>query len=152
MAVLYRHAEPTDVPALARIRAAEWGDEDYWRRRISGYLAEELHPGQALKPRVIYVALEDDVIVGFIAGHLTRRYGCQGELEWINVISGRRRNAVASQLLRRLAAWFIEHKALRVCVDVEPANAIARSFYARHGARTLKPHWLVWSDINVVLD
>jgi hypothetical protein len=36
-------------------------------------------------PRVSYVAFEQGLIVGFIAGHLTRRYGCDGELEWINV-------------------------------------------------------------------
>jgi len=136
---------------MARIRAGEWGTEEYWRVRISRYLDRELHPQQALLPRVIYVALEGDSLVGFIAGHLTRRYACDGELEWINVIRERRGSVVASELLRLLAAWFAKQKASRICVDVDPANSTARRFYMRHGADNLNEHWLVWNDIKVVL-
>jgi len=136
---------------MARIRAGEWGTEEYWRVRISRYLDRELHPQQALLPRVIYVALEGDSLVGFIAGHLTRRYACDGELEWINVIRERRGSVVASELLRLLAAWFAKQKASRICVDVDPANTTARRFYMRHGADNLNEHWLVWNDIKVVL-
>jgi ribosomal protein S18 acetylase RimI-like enzyme len=150
-AVFYREAEQSDIPAMARIRAAEWETEEYWRFRISRYLARELHPRQALMPRASYVALEGDALVGFIAGHLTRRFACDGELEWINVIPERRGSGVASELLRLLAAWFATQKASRICVDVEPANTPARRFYTRHGAEDLNPHWLVWNDINVVL-
>ena len=150
-AVHYRLAEKADIPAMGRIRAAEWETEEYWRVRISRYLDRELHPQQALLPRVIYVALEGDSLVGFIAGHLTRRYACDGELEWINVIRERRGSVVASELLRLLAAWFAKQKASRICVDVDPANTTARRFYMRHGADNLNEHWLVWNDIKVVL-
>ena len=102
-------------------------------------------------PRVIYVAWEGDSLVGMIAGHLTRRYSCDGELEWINVIPERRGSGIALELLRRLAAWFAEQKASRVCVDVDPANTTARRFYMRHGTKNLNEHWLVWNDIKVVL-
>ncbi|MGB6077420.1 MAG: GNAT family N-acetyltransferase, partial [Candidatus Acidiferrales bacterium] len=105
----------------------------------------------ALKPRVGYVAYEGDTLVGFIAGHLTRRHSCDGELEWINVIPERRGGGIASELLRLLAGWFVAQKASRICVDVEPTNTAARRFYARHGAEELNPHWLVWKDIDVVL-
>jgi len=151
MHVHYRQAGKSNVPAMARIRAGEWGAEEYWRVRISRYLDRELHPQQALLPRVIYVALEGDSLVGFIAGHLTRRYACDGELEWINVIRERRGSVVASELLRLLAAWFAKQKASRICVDVDPANTTARRFYMRHGADNLNEHWLVWNDIKVVL-
>src|SRR5712664_1008521 len=151
MHVHYRQAGKSNVPAMARIRAGEWGTEEYWRVRISRYLDRELHPQQALLPRVIYVALEGDSLVGFIAGHLTRRYACDGELEWINVIRERRGSVVASVLLRLLAAWFAKQKASRICVDVDPANTTARRFYMRHGADNLNEHWLVWNDIKVVL-
>jgi ribosomal protein S18 acetylase RimI-like enzyme len=151
MHVHYRQADKSDIPAMARIRAGEWGTEEYWRVRISRYLDRELHPQQALMPRVIYFALEGDSLVGFIAGHLTRRYACDGELEWINVIPERRGSAVASELLRLLAAWFAKQKASRICVDVDPANTTARRFYMRHGAGNLNEHWLVWNDIKVVL-
>jgi ribosomal protein S18 acetylase RimI-like enzyme len=149
--VRYRLAEKSDVPAMARIRAAEWETEEYWRGRISGYIDGELHRQQALMPRVSYLALEGESPVGFVAGHLTDRYGCDGELEWINVVPERRGSAVATELLRLLAAWFVEKKASRVCVDVQPANTIARRFYTRHGAENLNAHWMVWNDIKVVL-
>jgi hypothetical protein len=73
-AVHYRQVERSDIPALARIRAAERETEAYWQIRIARYLDCELHPQQALTPRVIYVASEGDCLVGFTAGHLTRRY------------------------------------------------------------------------------
>jgi ribosomal protein S18 acetylase RimI-like enzyme len=95
--------------------------------------------------------MEDDSAVGFVAGHLTRRYACEGELQWINVISGRRGSNIASELLRRLASWFARQRALRICVNVDPANTTAQRFYRRHGAETLNKHWLVWSDIKIVL-
>ena len=149
--VTCREAEKSDISAMARIRAAEWESEEYWRNRITAYLDGELHPQQALQPRVSYVSCDGDSLVGFIAGHLTRRYSCDGELEWINVIPERRGSGIASELLRSLAGWFVAQNALRICVDVQPTNTAARRFYARHGAEDLNPHWLVWKDINVVL-
>jgi aminoglycoside 6'-N-acetyltransferase I len=154
--IVYREAVFDDIGDLARIRATEWGTEPYWRDRISGYMKGELHPQHALAPRVVFVASQggggggEGVIVGFIAGHLTRRFACDGELEWINVIAGRRRTGVAAELLRRLARWFAGRQARRVCVDVDPQNEPARAFYRSHGATDLNPHWLVWSDIVAV--
>ncbi|MFZ3245385.1 MAG: GNAT family N-acetyltransferase [Candidatus Acidiferrales bacterium] len=150
-AVTYREAEKFDIPPMAQVRAAEWETEEYWRRRIAAYMDGDLDPRLALKPRVGYVAYEGDTLVGFIAGHLTRRHSCDGELEWINVIPERRGSGIASELLRLLAGWFVAQKASRICVDVEPTNTAARRFYARHGAEELNPHWLVWKDIDVVL-
>jgi GNAT superfamily N-acetyltransferase len=147
----YREAQESDIPAMARIRAGEWETEEYWRNRIAAYLACELHPQHALKPRVSYVAYEGTSLVGFIAGHLTRRHSCDGELEWINVVPQRRGSGVAPGLLRLLAGWFVRQKALRICVDVQPKNITARCFYKRHGARDLNPHWLVWDDISTML-
>jgi ribosomal protein S18 acetylase RimI-like enzyme len=148
--VLYRPSETSDIPIMARIRAAEWETEEYWRTRISQYLAGELHPKHALLPRVSFCAMEGDSLVGFIAGHLTRRHECDGELEWINVIPARRGSGIADELVRQLATWFTFQNAARICVDVDPANTAARRFYMRNGATELKPHWLVWNDIKVV--
>lgn len=136
---------------MARIRAAEWETEEYWQRRITAYLGGRLDPQKALKPRIAYVAIEEDSVVGFIAGHLTIRHGCEGEVEWINVIPERRGSGIAENLLRMLSHWFISKKALRICVDVEPSNVVARRFYRRCGAEDLNPHWLLWRDIRAVL-
>ena len=120
--------------------------------RIAGYLNRELHPQHALMPRIIYVAQSGNALLGLVAGHLTRRFGCDGELEWINVVPEYRRGRIATDLLRLLAEWFGEQNASRVCVDVDPANTVARRFYERHGAEALNKYWLVWNNINVVIE
>src|ERR1700733_13037033 len=122
----YKQVECSDIPAMARIRAAEWETEAYWNTRISGYLDFRHDPQKALMPRVIYVASEGGCLVGFISGHLTRGHACDGELEWINVIPEHRGSGVEAGLLRLLAAWFVEQKASRICVNVDPANAAAQ--------------------------
>ena len=146
--LLYREARLDDVQGMAEVRLGDWETAEFWRDRIAQYLSGEHSPGQALKPRIAYVALEGDHGVGLIAGHLTRRHGCKGELQWISVKPEYRRQGVASELLRRLAAWFVEHHALRVCIDVQPSNENARRFYARHGATDLKPSWMVWDPMS----
>ena len=133
---------------MAAIRAGDWGTEEFWQVSILRYLRHEQHPRQALRPRVAFVCLEDNCVAGFIAGHLTRRFHCAGELQWISIRPEFRGRGIASELLRRLAEWFLQHDALRVCVDVEPSNQVARRFYARHGAEDLKPRWMIWNDIR----
>ncbi len=112
------------------------------------YLAGEHHPQQALPPRAMWMATQGELPIGYIAGHLTHRFGCDGELQWIYVVPDHRRTHVASRLLRLLASWFLERGALRICVDV--GDDEARPFYRRHGAVELNEHWMVWNDIGGV--
>jgi ribosomal protein S18 acetylase RimI-like enzyme len=146
--MLYRKATLADVPGMAQVRAGDWESEEYWRERIPFYLTGQSHPRQALGPRIAFVCLDDDVVAGFIAGHLTQRFGCDGELEWISVRPQYRRHRVASGLLRLLAGWFRDQSAGKICVDVQPSNLAARAFYSAHGAVDLKPSWMVWNDIR----
>jgi GNAT superfamily N-acetyltransferase len=148
--VKYRVAGLADAPAMARIRAVHSGSEEGWKTRIEGYLKCEHHPQKALLPRVAYVAEAGDSVMGFIAGHLTRRYGCDGELEWVDVVAAHRGQGIAGELVRLLAKWFVAQKAKRICVD--PGNNRARQFYEKHGAEKLNQHWLVWNDIQRVLN
>ena len=97
------------------------------------------------------LAEQDGEVIGFIAGHLTRRYHCQGELQWINVAESQRRQGIATELLRELADWFAAYDAYKICVDAQPRNTEARSFYARHGAEPLNDHWMVFQNINDAL-
>jgi len=151
MTMTYREATEADVEGMARIRAVEWGDEEYWKKRIAAYMEGESNPQKALRQRILYVGIAGDLVVGFVAGHLTRRYACDGELEWINVAAEKRGQGVADELLKKLTEWFVAQKALKICVDVQPKNAVARKFYVRYGAEELNPHWMVWKDIRVVL-
>lgn len=145
-AITYRAAELSDVPRLVQLpRAGEAGGDP----RMLQYLAGEHHPQHALAPRGLWLAEVAGTAVGYVAGHLTERFGCEGELQWIYVTPDFRRAGVGSSLLRLVAEWFVEHGAHRVCVDV--GDDAARPFYRRHGAVELLPHWLVWSDIGVVM-
>lgn len=145
MNIQYREITPSDIPGVAKIRAAEWESEEYWIWRISGYLSYELHPGGALMPRIMYAAVDENRIVGFIAGHLTTRMDCEGELQWVNVIPECRNKGIASSLIKLLAKWFIVQNAVKVCVN---GNG---SLYSNNGAFRINEHWMVWPDIGQLL-
>lgn len=143
--VEYRRAELDDVPRLVGLPLpGEAGGDPRMRR----YLAGEHHPQQALAPRVLWLAEVGTEAIGYVAGHLTRRFECDGELQWIYVVPAWRRHGVASRLLTLQAKWFVERGARRVCVDVGDEDA--RPFYRRCGAEALNEHWMVWPDIGVV--
>ena len=147
-AIQYREVIEADLPVIAHI-LADWQTEEYWNKRVSGYYHQELHPQQALPPRIMYVAIASGSIIGFIAGHLTERFGCDGELQWINVIPEFRNAGIATQLLQLLVKWFVNQSAIYICVD--PGGEQSRNFYARNGAGNLNEHWMAWKDISVVL-
>lgn len=147
----YRTAVEQDIAAIAKLRTGGWGTEEYWLPRVTGYMAGTSHPQQALIPRIVFIATDGDKAVGFIAGHLTRRFNCEGELQWIDVMPEYRRTGVAAALLRLLAEWFVQQHALRVCVNAEPGNTAACHFYKKYGAGQLNDYWLIWNDISTVL-
>src|SRR5258708_14658169 len=148
MKLVNRPAETRDIPAMAVLRSYHWGTAAYWEPRVENYLFGNHSPQQALPQRTAFVVEEDTVVVGFVAGHLTRRYQCDGELEWINVAPDHRGRGIAGSLLVAMANWFKQQKARRVCVDVLPENTLARRLYSAHGAVPLNPHWMVWEDIT----
>jgi ribosomal protein S18 acetylase RimI-like enzyme len=147
--ITYREAVSQDISSLAKIRAMNSGTEEYWHNRISGYLNLTANPQQSLQPRIIYIASENNLIIGFIAGHLTQRYECDGELQWIDVIQEYRRAGIASGLVKLLASWFKNQSCFKVCVD--PGNEIARAFYKKNGAEYLNKHWMFWKDIRTII-
>jgi GNAT superfamily N-acetyltransferase len=145
----FRLATVDDIPSMARLRSLGWGDIEYWIPRITAYMNGTNNPQKALPPRVLYVAVDDDKIIGLIAGHLTTRLDCEGELEWIDVDTEYRRKGIASELVKILAKWFAENNARKVCVD--PGNDVARAFYTANGAGNLNAHWMYWENIAIVL-
>jgi len=142
--VIYREATAADVPAMVECRRSDpdAGDAD---PRMAAYLEGNHHPGQALAPRAAFVAIDRDV-AGYIAGHLTRRFNCDGELQYLYVMPACRRTGVASRLVQRLVGWFASKGASKICVNA--ADESAAAFYRRLGAVDLKPSWLVWNDIQ----
>ena len=144
--VEYRRATVEDVPAIMSSRGADphWGPAD---ARTAAYLQGTHHPQKALPPRALFVAVVDKDVAGYIAGHLTERYDCDGELQYLWVAPDHRRRGVALNLFRMLTGWFHDHRAKSICVDVEPENVVARSFYSKCGAEELNSHWLIWQDV-----
>ena len=149
----YREIQQKDIPAVAAIRAAGWGTAEYWVNRITAYLTAASNPQEALETRIILVACDrNDEIIGFIAGHLTHRFDCDGELQWINVLPEYQRKGIATQLLLRLAKWFVGHQAFKVCVNVNADSPGAEEFYKRHQAETMNKYWMIWPDICILTD
>ncbi len=135
---------------MAAIRSQRLGSECFWEDRIRGYLSGEHSPQRALSTRAAFVAANGDEVIGFAAVHLTRRFGCEGELQWIDVSGETRARGIGHKLMGRIGAWLEEQKATRICVNVDPGNTIARMFYTKCGASQLNEHWMIWDDIRTM--
>lgn len=149
----YRTATSVDVPAMARCRASD-PEARPADDRMAAYLEGQHHPQQALGPRTAFVALAAEEIIGYTAGHATTRFGYDGEVQYLYVAPRYRRRAVARNLIRLLAAWFVEHGIRRVCVNVDLESPGAEPFYAALGARPSsqsRRYWYVWEDIETLL-
>ncbi len=158
-----RAAVESDLDAAARVQARTMVHSDYYDEstdqqreyerlhpRVAGYCAGTYHPGHALAKRALFVADEEGRVVGFIAGHLSTRMGCEGELQWMFVEPALQRRGIGGALLEPLARWFVQQDARRVIIDAPPANP-CRAFYLKHGARPLDGYWLYWPDVETVL-
>ena len=157
-----RPARETDLDAVACVHAQTRVASSFYedavdveaeyqrlRPRLAGYVAGTYHPSWSLSERLIIVAEQDDQIVGFIAGHRSRRMGCTGELQWMFVLPHWQRRGIGAALLRPLATWFIEQGSRTVIIDAPPENPY-RAFYLKHGAVALDAYWLYWKDIGDV--
>lgn len=146
--ILIRAAVIGDVIAMASIRARESQTEAFWQDRIGGYVGGTYSPQQALPARTCWVAVQTDQVVGFVAGHRTRRFECDGELQWINIAEDLRGEGIADRLMVAMLAWFHQHNMNRICVNVTAENTAARRLYARHGAVPLRAGWMEWRDLR----
>ncbi|HEU5406534.1 MAG TPA: GNAT family N-acetyltransferase [Nitrospira sp.] len=146
MQISIRAVEDSDVPYMAAIRAQNWQTEAFWSDRISRYLRGEHSPQKALAARGIFVAIEKEERVGFVAGHRTTRLKCEGELQWIDVRQDRRSLGIGQALVEKMGEWFVGQNTFRICVNVEPTNEPARRLYLKCGAKPLNDHWMIWDD------
>jgi hypothetical protein len=82
--VQFRAATAADIAAMAQSRLTDptAGPAD---PRMAAYFNGEHHPQQALLPRVGFVAVAADAVVGYVAGHLTTRCGYAGEVQYLFV-------------------------------------------------------------------
>ncbi len=93
-------------------------------------------------------------VIGYIAGHLTTRHNCGGEVQYLYVRPAYRRHGVARDLLHLMADWFHSYSAVRVCVSADIDSPSALAFYQHEGAVPLfagKKGWWVWERIDNLL-
>jgi len=151
--IAFRVATSDDVAAMIKCRLSDpyfeaAGTED---PRMVAYLDGQHHPQQALAPRVAYVALASGEVIGYVAGHLTTRHECAGELQHLFVMPAVRRRRIGTALLKLLAKWFQEQAAQKICVAIaNDSPAEARPFVEALGAVPLRRHWHAWDDIGAV--
>ncbi|MBS1724729.1 MAG: GNAT family N-acetyltransferase [Armatimonadetes bacterium] len=139
---IYR-ASPADVQRVAACRHPDDGVAD---ERMRAYLEGRHDPHEAEGPRVMLYAVESAVVVGYIAGHRTHRFGFEGELQYLYVHPDRRRQRIATRLITQLAEWFSSEGISRVCVNVASDNSGARDCYAKIGAQEFSTHWMCWEN------
>jgi GNAT superfamily N-acetyltransferase len=150
--IRFREATATDAVDMARCHVADPANT-VADSRMGAYFDGIHHPQQALPARVGYVAMIDDAIVGYIAGHRTTRHGCDGELQYLFVSPLHRRHGIATALLRLLANWFHSQSAQKVCVALaDDSPTEAKPFLETVGASPLKKYWYVWEDIGAAFD
>jgi len=143
-----REATATDAVAMSRCHLND-PVNPVADSRMAAYFDCQHHPQQALRARVGYVALVNDKVVGYIAGHLTTRHGCAGEVQYLFVSPDYRRRGIATALFRRLAKWFQAQAARHVCVALAgDSPKEAQPFYESVGASPFKRYWYAWEDIG----
>ena len=117
--------------------------------RWHGYLTGTQHPQKAKPERTAYKIESNDEIVAYIAGHLSSRFDCEGELQSIYIRKQFQRQGLGAALLRKLFNWFFERRARKICVGIDPSNPY-RQFYFKHGATELNRHYLYWENIGML--
>jgi GNAT superfamily N-acetyltransferase len=143
-----REATAADIAGMARCQLDD-PVNPLADSRMGAYFAGLHHPQQALLARVGYVALINEQIVGYIAGHLTTRHGCAGELQYLFVSPHYRRRGIGTALFRGLAKWFQAQAAKHVCVALaDDSPKEAKPFYESTGASPLKKYWYAWKDVG----
>jgi ribosomal protein S18 acetylase RimI-like enzyme len=149
MPITIEEANLNDLPALSRLLGEHWGSANEWEPRITAYMIRQQTPPYGLEPRMVLVAVDttENEVIGLIAGQLTTRFGCNGEIHWLNVDSRHRGQRIAEKLIDALFAWFRTQSAHKICVTVTPTNDAARTAFARHNAEPMGPLWLVFNDI-----
>jgi GNAT superfamily N-acetyltransferase len=93
---------------------------DFTRRleRWQSYLRGESFPQMAKPERVAFKACTGKRMIGYIAGHLTSRYGKDAEIESFYVLHEHQRVGIGVRLLQRYVEWGQRHQARSLCVGI----------------------------------
>ncbi len=151
--IVFRVATPTDAAAMIECR--EQDPASPVGHPKLAYFTGEHHPQKALGPRIGFAGFDGETIVGYIAGHLTTRFGLDGEIQYLFVAPAYRRRGIATALVRLLGDWFVAQGAAKICVNADLGSPPAEPFYQAMGGVPLAPdqrYWYVWQDAAVLRD
>ncbi|MEO6630914.1 MAG: GNAT family N-acetyltransferase [Mucilaginibacter sp.] len=106
-------------------------------------------PASAKPQRVVYKAIIDGKMVGYIAGHLTARYEKDAEIQSFYILKEYQRKGVGAKLLAEFLDWLHVQGATSLCVGIDSTNPY-QAFYLKYDAGYLNPHWIFWDDIEAL--
>ena len=133
------------IPQLVEPSAV---DVDARRERWRTYLRGE-SPSTSRPERTVLMAVAHGRVVGYLAGHLTTRFGLDAEIQSFYVLRECQRRGIGTALLARFARWLAANGARTLCVGIAPENPY-QAFYLKHGGEHLNPHWIVWKELSGV--
>ena len=114
-----------------------------WQNYFKG-----LSPSSSKPERIVLKALIDQKIIGYLAGHLSTRYGKDAEIQSFYILKNHQRKGIGHALLTNFSKWLKTQNAHSVCVGGEPKNPY-RAFYLKYGGQLLNPHWIYWDDLLI---
>jgi len=104
-------------------------------------------PQTSKRARIVYKAMSQDRIVGYLAGHLTTRFNLDAEIQSFYILKSHQRQGLGTTLLKQFAAWLQSNHATSLCVGIAPENQY-KAFYLKHKGQYINDHWIYWADIN----
>jgi ribosomal protein S18 acetylase RimI-like enzyme len=120
---------------------------DRWQAYFKGQSPQTSKP-----ERIILKAVNGKgEIVGYLAGHLTTRYGLDAEIQSVYVLKQAQRQHIGAELLTEFVTWLVSKHARSLCVGFKPENRY-KAFYLKYGGQYLNEHWIYWQSTAQLLE
>jgi GNAT superfamily N-acetyltransferase len=146
-------AELTKVEIQSKTESLEAIDEVDTSAPIRQYRWETYFAGdspESSKPeRVVFKAMVGDKMIGYIAGHLTTRYGKDAEIQSFYLLKKHQRKGFGAQMLAHFINWLKPYHVKTLCVGVRSNNPY-QQFYLKHGGIHFNEHWIGWDDVTLL--
>jgi GNAT superfamily N-acetyltransferase len=159
--ISYREGSVADAPVIAtvEVRSKQQSipdicsgiqmDGDWSRQRWETYLEGSRSPRFALAPRVLYLAYDADVAVGYGACHCTTKRGIDSELQSLYVLKDYQGRGIGTALVGMLAQWAYTAGCRSMLAGFHGDNPYAR-FYQKLGG-DLSQGPCIWHDLEPLL-
>ncbi|QEM05627.1 GNAT family N-acetyltransferase [Mucilaginibacter rubeus] len=107
-------------------------------------------PATSKPQRVLFKAVADNSIIGYIAVHLTTRYEKDAEIQSFYVLKEYQRKGIGTGLLLNAVNWLETQHTKSLCVGIAK-NTPYRAFYIKYGGGHLNEHWICWEDVAAII-